>query len=336
MAIDVPLIAGIYGPQGDMIWASWASETFTLNVTVACGRSLPAHIPVSFTIPVSANIALPPFGVQGGTQDLTIEIVAASGLVGERVFDSLSSIGSFTTTPSLHFSIPAAGRVSELIFSFLGEMAIRAGEFVELRLPDFLIPAGALATEASPNGTFGDGVWIQATERLRFYALSDVPGQTRVTLTVLSEAGARLPLLGVIANQSSIQISTNSYDGSVSGLPLSLTQPVGYFPISELRFANPRAGEVTAIAFRFQPNMQMANGDRISLLLPLFTGASVASFDVTATPAGRLVRASWDVGTTMLTLTVGGPNCAETVLLANEIFSVLVASSVRTSSTLNP
>ena len=45
-----------------------------------------------------------------------------------------------------------------------------------------------------------------------------------------------------------------------------------------MRFANPRAGEVTGITFRFQPNMVMSNGERISLFLPLFTGASVESF----------------------------------------------------------
>ena len=90
---------------------------------------------MEFSIPVSANIALPPFGIQSNTQDLTIEIIAAAGLVGERVFDSTPSVGSFTTSSSLRFSNPAAGMVSDLVFSFLGEMLIREGEFVELGKP---------------------------------------------------------------------------------------------------------------------------------------------------------------------------------------------------------
>jgi hypothetical protein len=44
-------------------------------------------------------------------------------------------VGSFTTSSSLRFSNPAAGMVSDLVFSFLGEMLIREGEFVELGKP---------------------------------------------------------------------------------------------------------------------------------------------------------------------------------------------------------
>ena len=327
MALDVPRITGIYGPQGHKVWAQWSGDTFLLNVTVACGQTLPAHVPVEFTIPVSANISLPPFGIQGGTSDLTIEIVSAAGPIGEKVFDSTPSVGSFTTSTSLHFSLPQAGQESDMIFSFMGEMTIVAGEYVEVVLPDFLFNEGEMITNIEPNGTFSNGTWNQATESIRFTALRDVARQTPVTLTVLKESRSRIPLLGVVANQSTIKISTDAFDGSVSGLPLAFTQAVGFFTISELTFGNPRAGEVTSLHFRFRPNMQMENGERIKLELPRFTGASVESIAVESVPAGRLVLASWDLDSVTLTLTVGGPTCAETVLFANEILTVEVPAS---------
>jgi hypothetical protein len=217
-----------------------------------------------------ARIRTPRSGVRKDDTAMQFAIAAYEGPVLRSSFDLVLPVGAFQGPVVFDYAPRIADVAINLTISFALWAPLRADETLLASLPDFggsSVVGGAnfsndlegsfestadvqgLNASNSSNATWMNTStslntlsnvsyfqarfsWFPNNSSLMLVASSDLPSGQRVRLTIKSDFGIRLPLHGIMANQSALTLSTNASLGPIEPTPVDKAPAVGAFIFS--------------------------------------------------------------------------------------------------------
>ena len=261
----------------------WRQDNVCLILEV--NRKIEQGALIQVTIRPDA-IQLPETGVL--RRSILISTGAVSGPV-EPVSMVFTPIGSFTSTPSLHFSVARARELTDIDIQFRATMPLEKGETVYVVLPGFsrkgfdltstggsqsvqnLEIGGGLA-DVSPDLAIRRATWSDTNENLILYIDKHVPANTQVSVKVTKSHASgpmlQMPLRGVRTNDPGIAISSYAKAGIVLNTPIQNFPPVGYFETSDISFDTAKAGAMSNIDISFAALMNVKSREAVVIGLP--------------------------------------------------------------------
>jgi hypothetical protein len=231
-------------------------------------------------VDTSSQLQLPAAGIQVNQTGFSVSTNATSGYVSPGDFYA-QPVPVFTSQ-KIDLSGGAALTPCDLHLSFSLNCALSGGDEIFLTLPDFRggIRPVLNFTQAEEGANFS-GSWQAPILSLR--VRRNVASNSIQWANVSSTQGLTVPESGVSLNQGTITLSVRATCGSVDQSPFSVVAPVGAFRLTTLEFLPHQAtreGAPVGIRFSFAPVYPIANGEVVSLVLPGFRGADVASLNI--------------------------------------------------------
>ena len=275
---------------------SW-SNTSILALTVL--TSMPPDY-LSIYVSSSAGIYLPRDPSFFDPSKFITFSNAADGAVSATKSQYVSSFGALLFS-ELSYNPAQAGVLSEinLRFSVLNDLI--QNDTVILTLQGFSRKSQKLSKENCSNNIAVAGnhifdAWclsdVDTTIRLVLRS-SLVSGGEVVKVVISSKAGIFIPSNGLIVNQSSLTLSSNSVFGPFQAHPIKLSPAVGSLIDSSLTFGNGLAGQVSMMTFNLTFSMKLTKGDSIEVYLPSFSSTRNLSFLIISIPSGVIKFALW-------------------------------------------
>ena len=268
--------------------ASWNMDAGSLTVTFE--SNLSAGTLAEIVISESNGIVLPTNGVQANQTQITIAAAAEDG--GSDAVPVLMSeqVGAFMMS-SLDFVGAAATMPAKLVLNFKMSCPIEVGDTLTLSLPGFSGTNNSNLTESSGGFLCS---WDVLSHSMVFTATQTVPIQATV-VTIEPTESLQMPINGLIANTSSVQLSAQSRLCPAEAVALQRVSPIGAFSASELSISPASAslgGIPVDIRIRFNFSATVRTGEIISLKLPGWRGSANGTYGVfteTTTPADYLI-----------------------------------------------
>jgi hypothetical protein len=278
-------------PPDTIETTTWNSSLRVLTATVV--RELEPGTSVFFSVPIS-GILLPSIGLQRSHEPITLEAVIGDKLVQPFPIRERPVIGYFESS-SLFFQESAApGAASLMTLTFAPGMLIKEGEIVKVHLASFKRAYdGIVLLECPLSSPCPRAYWDNTTSILHLNATSDIPALQRVVVTVPVASGILLPINGIVANQTTLMLSTNASAGPVNPTPIQVSQQVGLLiDVPHVSFSPPVAEQTASITIDLRLATRLVEFDTLVLHLPEFTGADFAGMAVLGA-SGAKVLATW-------------------------------------------
>lgn len=297
-------------PLGLISHATWARETHTLTFTIS--RFLEAFAPAVVRVDRSYGIKLPIHGLMSNDPSLSISSSAGAGPFPQSKDITCDPVGSFRTSPRLSFPGGEPGKPSQIDLTFVTYHPMGLQEVLELHLPDFSGPTnrnffvtsspiscGSQSDVFGCSSKYTRASWSSTDSKLRLtmkYQETMEVGEM-ITIHVPSDANVAIPFFGILQNQLTFSISSNSAWGpfprtSISNVdavtlfqqrlqsvpcnleskcpfPLSATTYEFVRPI--LSFDPPKAAEATSITVKLVTRYALSPGDIVEIDLEGFT-----------------------------------------------------------------
>ena len=292
--------------------ASWAPSASILSFTAA--RILEAGSFQSVSLPESAGLKVAADGVRRLSTVYKIQTNAVAGPVAETTIDSLQPVGDFVPSTSVSFSTRiGVDKETTVTLSFAPRMKVSVGELIEITLPGFTGNTSVFDVFWTPSLTTASktGSWNSTTSKLTINSSLDISPLERVSASIPSTAGIRIPSSGVRTNQASITVGTNAIEGPIPATPADLVQAVGSFGGSPRIVYGVeggglgRASDPVSMLVSFTALMRLSPGDKVILVLPGFQGPSASSVIPDATNvAPQTFSASWSLDTNAVTISI--------------------------------
>ena len=272
------------------------------SLTVQIRSDIPANRNVEVLLPAAVSCVIYPSDSQSicslflprtgvtASSGLLFSVEAINGPVSSMPL-ATEFVGAFEST-SLNFDdVGLAGGVSPLTLTFKSLVDITACESVFLNLPMFSYlgwgPWIKTMWAVSGRGNWsGSASWNSSVSVLIIDVVESVYANEICTVSIGQSENIQLPVNGIRANQSSIEIGTNAAAGPVSFTALEMVQPVGALSFGpQLQFNPPGlgiAGTVpTALWISFRAVMALDVDDEVGLVFPgcSSTGCADGQFD---------------------------------------------------------
>jgi hypothetical protein len=266
------------------------------SVLLRVNEPIAAYQYVVLRIARSSGMFLPVYGISQQQQSLGISIEATSGPILRSAL-LVQSIGYFSLS-EISYDPAFAGAVSEIIMRFVPQMLIVEKETVKFTLPGFSSDSGSL-TFRSPDlvsTSFLLASWKQTGYAgiLSLTAQNTMKPGILVQVVIRSTVGIRIPSRGLLRNDPSIMIESDSEDGFVHAMSVGTSPPVGALAWSLLTFFPACSGQVTEITFAFTLLMNIGPNAIITLNLPYFDGPRSIFFTIQSFPADSFTYARWN------------------------------------------
>jgi len=302
-------------PSGYFRNVAWQTlKNNQTRLTFDANQDIAASTTIHWSISSAAGIRLPVSGVRKQSSGITVSVMAQSGQVQDVSMTIVHPVGSFVSREDnqyarLSFKPASAGKLTNITLSITPQMRIAAGESVTIRLPGFGLldkASSSRAVQSVPSGKISTIGLSNSSDFNPTNVTQIVPGvqvivvlhediiQDQTVLVYIS--GTSLPMDGVRANSPYFTIASNALEGKVLTSPISISQSVGAFSLTNVTFDEfVKAGTVTSVTLRFEAEMLLESGDMVSLLLTDFKGpAGAAAFAVESYPRNSIGPASWN------------------------------------------
>jgi len=272
-----------------MMWDNNASQ-----LSIIFDSTAPADINLRFECDAAFGIRLPVLGVRTNQAALRISSNAIAGQVPRTSVNTTQPVGHFATS-TLTFNHPAVyGKSNNFSFSFSTSMEMIANETLILELNGFhggdyrwycfgTDQEGLLST--SPYCAVRVAVWNSSASTLTLTLGRNLNIGSPVAIGfVSSNAGLKIPIIGVRENQANLFLSTGAGLGPVvrtPGTAIISTQPVGGFlkDSTILEFVPQKANVAGDIVLKAAIYMPLLAGDSFNVLLPTFIGEATGIND---------------------------------------------------------
>jgi hypothetical protein len=268
------------------------------SVLLWVSKVIPALRPVVLRIARSSGILLPSLGISLQQQTLGISVEASGGPILRSPL-SVQPVGAFSRS-EISYNPAFAGLVSEISLRFVPQMFVRDNETVKITLPGFTSDFGSQSF-GSPDLvslSFALASWNQTeyAGELSLMARNTMKPGVLVQVVIRSSAGIKLPSRGLLQNDPSITIESDSKDGFVYATSVGTSPAVGALAWSSLSFAPACSGQVTEISFEFTLLMNIGPNAIIILNLPNFDGPKAMFFTIQSFPVDSFTYARWNKG----------------------------------------
>jgi hypothetical protein len=290
------------------IWdAARTTLSMTLPLDVIAGSVVTAS--VSSTV----GIRTPLVGVRTDQVTLTLAASAVQGPVPPTSIEKTQAVGSFGGTPRLVYSPESGGgranTTASILASFVPQMRLSPNDRISFYLPSFQGKSSGTVVVESSNvapQTFS-AVWSFDTRTASLIVMKEVPRLTEVMVLLPVGMGIRLPGMGIEANSPTLTISSTAVDGPVPQTPIPISPGIGFLrdlAISFNQYCTMSAPTIVDFTTTFSSaRTPLAANEVVTVSLPGFS-ASDMTFDVTSTPAGKIVSGSWTASASSVSFTV--------------------------------
>ena len=295
-----PLLVGIHGISCELrcTTATWLELTFNNFSQVTSGQSMVIHIPNT------TGIHLPQEGIEAGRSDYVASFTSSGKSSARKLLVSvilnIQPVGFVASTPALEYYPKRSSSVITLVFSFTLAFKLTEFESIFLELPEF---AGGnfLDFEVSMNSSSPaqfKAHWTTEGESAHMLTFTLSEGQQigacqKVTLTLSSAAGLRLPHNALKANDTRLRMHTHGRFGALDSHAIASPAVGSFEGRMSLRPAHRSPSARTTLNVTFTPQTVLAVGEVLSIHLPNFNGVSSDCFPVISEPLGVAVLANW-------------------------------------------
>lgn len=198
-------------------------------------------------------------------------ITSSMGFTGWLDFTSTSGVGFLTSQMSFTKGVADGSTPVEINLKFSLSQKLFSGETITFLLPGFTSTESTIILSGDDASKF-TATWSSATNKLVLSVTSTI-----VPIVQMVSIGTAnkfiLPATGITENSNSFTMSLEaaaSADlemGQIAGYPMRLTEPVGSFLTSQIRFVNLIAGEISGVDIRFTLSGAIAVGETVVLKL---------------------------------------------------------------------
>jgi hypothetical protein len=276
--------------------ARWNANTSVLDLQIS--QDLPAQ-QFDLLIPASQGFSLPDVGLRKGQVQYYLDLRLGPSEPTPMLLSH--SVGAFMPGMSIEFVHPfvavqqlSAGQLVSMRIEFTTTMDVVAGESVTLTLPLFTGEKSELSSEDFASQQSLRIRWSQHDQQLNMTLQSgSIKAYQLVQIIIRPTSSIKLPATGLKLFQGDITVESKALAGLVLPTWIPVSPAVGSFTTST-RVSwgiNPRAGAVTNVTLAFRPEMQIARGEQVRLVLPSFTGPAGSPLKTTAQ---SLFQTTWD------------------------------------------
>jgi endonuclease I len=304
-----PLLVGLDGISCELrcTTATWLELTFNHFSQVTSNQSMAIHIPNT------TGIHLPQEGIEAGRSDYVASFTSSSKSNARKLLVSvilnIQLVGFVASTPALEYYPKRSSSVITLMFSFTLAFKLTEFESIFLELPKF---AGGtfLDFEVSMNSSSPaqfKAHWTTEGESAHMLSFTLSEGQQigacqKVTLTLSSSAGLRLPHNALNANDTRLRMHTHGRFGALDSHAIASPAVGSFEGRMSLQPSHRSPSARTTLNVTFTPQMVLAIGDVLSIHLPDFNGVSSDCFPVISEPLGVAVFANWSALDSLLVM----------------------------------
>jgi hypothetical protein len=255
------------------------------------------------------QLFVPDAGFQSGlASGFFIASSAHEGPVGKTAFAGLVGIGAIYAT-SLTYS-SSEGAETNAQVGFTTTMSLMPGDIVTLHLPNFEGKSSQcvhiLPGKSIPRSSVVNMGWSPEHEQLTLTISRFLPKHTTIKVNVPRAAGLILPGTGLALNQQDLTIRVDAASATASAIPIALSDPIGSFLKSpKLTYDPPEAGRLSSLSISFTPQMNLLEGEIVSVLLPEFTSLE-RRMRAQSNPFGLIRFAEWDFQSSKITMSMAG------------------------------
>ena len=222
----------------------------------------------SVTVGRENGCKLPATGFHMNTDVFKYRIHPGPSHVGPWTsFTSTSGIGFLTS--QLSFSNPVADGSTfvELNLKYSLSQKLYPEEGITFYLPGFASTQSTI-TLSGADASHYTAAWFSTTNKLIITPTQVVVPVVQY-LTIPASNKFLLPTAGIVENDQSFTMSLEQSAsetaemGKITGHPIRLTQPVGAFSVSQIRFSNPVAGAISGVEIKFSLSGAIAVGESV-------------------------------------------------------------------------
>jgi hypothetical protein len=291
---------------------SWQDESKQLTLTFS--KIIFAKSACRFLFGAAAGkpgvqLFVPVAGFQSGVvSGFLIASNAHEGPVGKTAFAGLVGIGAIYATFLTYSSSEGAETNAQV--GFTTTMSLMSGDIVTLHLPKFGGKSSQcvhiLPGKSIPRSSVVNVGWSPEYEELTLTIARFLPKHTAIKVNVPRAAGLMLPGTGLALNQQDLTIRVDAASATASAIPITLSDPIGSFLKSpKLIYDPPEAGRLSSLTISFTPQMNLLEGEIVSVLLPEFTSLE-RRMRAQSNPFGLIRFAEWDFQSSKITMSMAG------------------------------
>jgi len=277
-----------------------------VELTLEPTANIPLNSPLFISIPVGAGISIPFGGVTPNDPAHKIKATFAAGILPERSFDVVPSIGAFETS-EISYSPRKVRSAIEITLVIATLMTIKKGEDLVIHLPGFAargpmgpadVAEGIVTSNPekyfrSENGQFNCR-WVRNRATMSLSVSEDLPAHVVVTIlyplkwSAMRAVGGvfevhvdntptymRLPNEGIETNDERYMISTAAAEGPV--LPSPIQSVMGVMAINGepgVTFSRAMPFAPSAVTLVFESTLKLQTGDTVTMILPGFSACA--------------------------------------------------------------
>ncbi len=307
-----------YTSRGALGYASWISETHTLDIVASV--TVDAFTNITMVVPLVGGIRLPTQGLRGARNDaavasngdLTISTIGNKP-VPRSPFRSVTPVGMFSHFRVL-FSQKLAGEATGVTMQFKTVMNLEPGDTIILALPYFRGKSQTIELTSKPLSLFRSASW--QPESLTLQAWASIGADTDVEVLIPQSFGITTPLQGMPANFSGITVSTTAQQGPVPPTSVTYSDKIpAILTGTSLVYDRSDGLQPTNINVSFTAGRVLSARTFVEINLPLFSGNDASAIPVSAfvksastrrtlNPVNYIESASWTQASSLLRLAI--------------------------------
>eukprot|EP00961_Rhodomonas_salina_P258815 3497263-Rhodomonas_salina.1 len=280
---------------------SWAEAEDEIRFSFE--RPIPSHSIIAIEVVSDVSgLELPERGIHDETRSgIFVYMETLYGIPVPTCVRDVAMVGALYG-PSIDFTSPIAGTISELVFNFTAAMRLVPGDTLSLSLPGWIVEdPDCIRVHSDPLAAVVQAEWDEASDVLTFRIERSFPELQAFHLRVPAVHGLRIPLEGLGKSEdpadSAIKVTVEAKDGPIKDLGVAISRGIGRFVSSTLEytvwfnnesylidastqenvFDTMESVNITKVSISFAASMDLQMDDQIVVVLPGFVATVVAA-----------------------------------------------------------